>query len=63
MQAKRAAQLREAWGNKICNHPHLEKEYELGAATGDYVCTTCGETGWGSDWPDKQKAFKKSSNV
>lgn len=39
-----AMELRKEWGNKPCNHPSLEKEYHLGAGTGDYVCTQCGQT-------------------
>jgi len=42
MQAKKAAALREAWGEKPCNHPALAKEYASGVRTGDYVCTQCG---------------------
>lgn len=55
MQMKDAEAIRERWGNKPCDHPSLEKEYELGAATGDYVCTKCGQAGWGSDWNKKDK--------
>lgn len=47
MQMEKAAQLRKLWkakGNPPCNHPDLDKEYYLGADTGDYVCTTCGES-------------------
>lgn len=43
MQAKKAANLRRAWGEKPCEHPAFEKEYILGAQTGDYICTQCGE--------------------
>lgn len=43
MQAKKAANLRQAWGKKRCEHPAFEKEYDLGAQTGDYICTQCGE--------------------
>ena len=45
MQSSKAAQLRRAWeakGNPPCAHPGVEKEYDLGADTGDEVCTTCG---------------------
>lgn len=48
MQNSAARELREEWevkGNKPCTHPHIEKEYYLGAQTGDYVCTTCGYEG------------------
>ena len=43
MQARDVAQLQEEWGEKPCNHAHVEKEYYLGADTGDYVCITCGK--------------------
>ena len=42
MQRKDAEKLRKEWGNKPCNHPHIDKLYELGFHT-DYVCTQCGE--------------------
>ena len=42
MQMKKAESLRRAWGDKPCPHPNLEKEYDLGADTGDEVCTQCG---------------------
>lgn len=42
MQMDKAIELRKAWGNKLCSHPNFDKEYYLGADTGDYVCTTCG---------------------
>lgn len=55
MQANEAAKLRARWGGKPCDHPQVMKEYDLGTATGDYVCTTCGEAGWGRDWPEKER--------
>jgi len=42
MQMKKAEALRKSWGEKPCDHPDLDKEYDLGADTGDCVCTTCG---------------------
>jgi len=42
MQAKKAAALRETWGEKPCEHSALAKEYAAGVRTGDYVCTQCG---------------------
>lgn len=42
MQLSEAKKIRKAWGKKPCNHPNTEKEYFLGSATGDYVCTSCG---------------------
>ena len=42
MQAKKASALRDEWGDKLCDHPKLAKEYAAGIRTGDYVCTQCG---------------------
>ncbi len=42
MQMSEALKLQKAWGKKPCDHPHVEKEYDLGAHTGDWVCTRCG---------------------
>ncbi len=44
MQMETAKQIRHEWGDKLCDHPHFEKEYYLGSQTGDYVCTQCGES-------------------
>jgi hypothetical protein len=52
MQMEKASKLREDWhrkGNPPCDHPQLDKEYHLGADTGDVACTTCGETWWRND--------------
>jgi hypothetical protein len=35
--------LKESWGNKPCEHPHLEKVYYSGAFLINYACTTCGK--------------------
>lgn len=61
MQAKEAKALREQWGDRSCDHPSLEKEYELGSATGDYVCTTCGRSGWGSNWNQQRREVESNS--
>ncbi len=50
MQTDEAERMRKEWADKPCKHPKLEKEYYLGSATGDYVCTTCGEARGGRDW-------------
>lgn len=57
MKMKEALKLQEQWGDQPCEHPHIEKEYHLGAATGEYACTTCGTTKEGSSWnkPSNQK--------
>lgn len=59
MQMMEALKLRERWGNKPCDHPSLDKEYDLGTTTGDYVCTQCGRSGWGRDWPEREKKAKR----
>lgn len=48
MQNSEANRLQEEWerkGNPPCDHPTIDKEYYLGSATGDYVCTVCGKSG------------------
>ncbi len=60
MQQKDASLLRKNWGNKPCSHPEFAKEYMLGAGTGDYVCTQCGEI----FSPDEYKEIKqKRKNI
>jgi hypothetical protein len=44
MQKKRAVALQQEWGGKPCDHPAFAKEYDLGARTGNYICTQCGKT-------------------
>jgi hypothetical protein len=55
MEMEHAAWLRHHWGNKPCDHPQLEEEVHHGNPTGDYACTTCGESDWGSDWNIKRQ--------
>lgn len=45
-QSEELTRMRKKWGGKPCTHPSAEKEYYLGSATGDYGCSTCGETWW-----------------
>lgn len=59
MQMIEAQRLRDAWGEKPCDHPKLEREYYLGVSTGDYVCTQCGKTGWGPNWPSREREEQK----
>jgi hypothetical protein len=61
MNSENAKFLKLSNNNKPCNHPHLEKEYILGASTGDYICTQCGESGWGSNWNKKEEFDKKQA--
>ena len=42
MQLLESLRLRREWGDKPCEHPHIEKEYNIDISTGDEVCTTCG---------------------
>lgn len=35
--------LKETWGQKPCDHPHLEKVYYAGAFLINYACTQCGK--------------------
>lgn len=43
MQYNRAGEIKTNWGDKPCNHPNIEKEYYLGAQTGDVMCSQCGK--------------------
>jgi len=38
-----AQKVKDSWGEKPCNHPHIEKEYYTGAFLINYVCTQCGK--------------------
>ena len=38
-----ALKVKEEWGTKPCNHPHLEKELYTGAFLVNWVCTQCGK--------------------
>ena len=42
MKTKRAAELRESWGEAPCDHPQLAKLYDKGERTGEYACAQCG---------------------
>jgi hypothetical protein len=42
MEFYTALKLKEEWGDKPCDHPHLEKVYYSGAYLVNYVCTRCG---------------------
>jgi hypothetical protein len=35
--------VRESWGDKPCDHNHLEKLYYTGAFLTVYVCKQCGK--------------------
>ncbi len=45
VQAAETAKIRERWesaGRPYCEHTRIDKEYYLGADTGDYACLDCG---------------------
>lgn len=44
MEMSEAAQLRRKHDGKKCEHYNLVRETCRGSRTGDYVCTTCGES-------------------
>ncbi len=46
--------LREAWGDKLCTHPHITKERGPMGQQTDYACTTCGEVAWNRSDLEKQ---------
>lgn len=43
MEYRDAIKVKEAWGAKPCDHPHLEKEYYSGAFLTNFICTQCGK--------------------
>lgn len=38
-----ALKVKESWGDKPCDHPHIEKEYYSGAFLTNWICTQCGK--------------------
>ena len=55
MQLGKVPGIEAAWraaGEPYCEHTRKDKEYDLGADTGDWVCLDCGEAWWrGSETP------------
>jgi hypothetical protein len=43
MEYSVAQKVKEAWGKQPCDHPHLEKEYYVGAYLINWVCIQCGK--------------------
>ncbi len=63
MQMSDAIQLQERWseaGSPPCEHPGVAKEYYGGMATGDYVCTTCGEPFTRQEWQQLRDGTKNT---
>jgi hypothetical protein len=42
MEYNKMLKIRQEWGDKPCDHPHLEKVYYVGAFLLNYTCTQCG---------------------
>jgi len=38
-----AQKVKEEWGKKPCDHPHIEREHYAGAFLTNYVCVQCGK--------------------
>lgn len=47
IQNDEAQELSKNYKGGPCSHPELYKEYYKSSATGDYVCSRCGEAFWG----------------
>jgi hypothetical protein len=43
MEYSVAQKVKDEWGKKPCDHPHLEKEYYGGAFLINWVCIQCGK--------------------
>jgi transposase-like protein len=56
MEYLEAQKIKAEWGDKPCDHPHLEKEYYSGAFLTNYVCTTCGRE---FTIPQKMEMYEK----
>lgn len=53
VQMDEAKELRRRWkeaGSPPCDHPELDREYDLGSHTGDRVCLRCGEDFSPGEW-------------
>ena len=44
IQFEKANEIERSWGDKLCSHPYITKEYNRSSQTGDYRCTQCGAT-------------------
>lgn len=60
IQNKEARKISESWQGGKCEHTTVEKEYYLGAATGDYICVKCGAAGSSRDWPERGRQKDQS---
>ena len=58
MEYSTSQKLKEAWGNKPCDHPTLEKVYYNGAFLINYACTQCGKDFTIAQKTDIEEALK-----
>ncbi len=61
MQSRDANRLRKLSDTKSCEHPSLEKEYNLSSDTGDYACTICGKSMPMERWEILREKQQKSN--
>ncbi len=54
------AEAYEAAGGGPCDHPRIDREYDLGSDTGDVGCLRCGMTWWsGKELPKWEPSFER----
>lgn len=51
--------LRREFGQKPCQHPKIEEEYEMGVGTGRWFCLACGKDLEAPSW--EKKLLSRSS--
>lgn len=49
-EANKIEQRWEANGRPYCEHPQVDKEYDLGMDSGDRRCLSCGDTFTYAEW-------------
>ncbi len=59
MQHEKAQGLQKSTKGVNCPHPKFEKEYMKGMQTGDYVCTSCGQSFMSSEVDDIERERSK----
>lgn len=53
--------LRDAWGDKPCDHPNITKERGPMGQQTDYACTICGAVAWSRK--DLEKEGEKAKKL
>ena len=62
MQISVAERLRKNYGDRPCEHKSFEKEYYLGADTGDFICRTCGSAFTRDEMMKIEEAHRRKKN-